>query len=324
MMDRRIFLTTIAGLLTAPLVAEAQPAGRIPRIGFLANVRSPATEGFEQGLRELGYVEGKNIIIEWRLAQGDLDRLPGFAAELVRLKVDVIVAPVEVYVLAARQATQTIPVVFALVLDPVGSGFVQSLARPGGNITGLTSAIGELYPKRLQLLKEAIPGLSKVALLTTRTEYAPVKASVRAAELAARSLQLQAETFEVRDAGDLERTFSAMTGKGIGAVLEIGVTMFYIERKQIAELAAKHRLPAMFPWREGAEAGGLMSYSASFPGLMRRSATYVDKILKGAKPADLPVEQPTRFELVINLKTAKALGLTIPPLLLMRADQVIE
>ncbi len=326
---RRIGLvvTLALGVLAAPLAAEAQQAGKIPRIGVLASIRSPAIEGFERGLKELGYVEGKNIVIEWRLVEGKFERLPELAADLVRLKVDVILAPATIYVRAARDATKTIPIVFALVPDPVEAGFVASLARPGGNITGLSSIATELTAKRLELLKEAIPRLTRVGVLTNVPEAAPPLRSVRNEQLqvAAESLRVQLQVQYVREAHDMEGAFSAMTRQGAGAVIALpGDPMFYAERRRIADLAIKSRLPVMCDAKESVEAGCLLFYGASAPDLMRRSAVYVDKILKGAKPADLPVEQPTRFELVINMKTAKALGLTIPRSVLIRADEVIQ
>jgi len=308
-------------LLAAPFAAEAQPAVKVPRIGFLANVRSPGTEAFQKGLRELGYVEGQNIIVEWRLAEGRFERLPEFAAELVRLKVDVIYAPADPYVEVARKATTTIPIVFAVVADPVGRGFVQSLARPGGNITGLTNVSRELAGKRLELLKETVAGVSRIGVLTNPATSALTWPET---EAAARALGVQLLVQEAREVGDLEGAFAAMKRGGVAAVIKLPDAMFYAQRRRIADLALKHRLPVMSAFRDFVEAGGLMAYGADIGDLIRRSATYVDKILKGAKPADLPVEQPTKFELVINTKTAKAIGLTVPPSLLFRADHVIE
>jgi len=294
---------------------------KVPRIGFLANVRSPGTEAFQKGLRELGYVEGQNIIVEWRLAEGRFERLPEFAAELVRLKVDVIYAPADPYVEVARKATTTIPIVFAVVADPVGRGFVQSLARPGGNITGLTNVSRELAGKRLELLKETVAGVSRIGVLTNPATSALTWPET---EAAARALGVQLLVQEAREVGDLEGAFAAMKRGGVAAVIKLPDAMFYAQRRRIADLALKHRLPVMSAFRDFVEAGGLMAYGADIGDLIRRSATYVDKILKGAKPADLPVEQPTKFELVINTKTAKAIGLTVPPSLLFRADHVIE
>jgi len=319
-----LLVTLAVDLLAAPLAAEAQQAGRVPRIGVLANIRSPATEGFERGLKELGYIEGKNIIIEWRLAEGKFDRLPDLAAELVRLKVDVILAPATPYVQTAKNATKTIPIVFALVPDPVAAGFVAGLGRPGGNITGLTSTAGpEIVGKRLELLKETVPEITRVAVLSNPADPLAV-ASLRDMQMAGRSLGVQVQVVEVRDPKELDGAFSSITKQGGGGVVELAHVMFYAERKRIAELAVKNRLPTMYAYRESVDAGGFVCYAANFPDLMRRAATYVDKILKGAKPADLPVEQPTKFEFVINLKTAKALGLTIPQSILIRADEVIQ
>lgn len=309
-------------LLAAPFVAEAQPTGKVPRIGFLANVRSPATEAFQKGLRELGYVEGQNIIVEWRLAEGRFERLPELAAELVRLSVDVIIAPAPPYVQAARQATTRIPIIFALVPDPVGQGFVESLAKPGGNITGLASRALELHGKRLQLLKEAVPGLAHVGILTNPTG---ADEGLREVERAAALLGIQRDVVTVARPDEMHRAFALIKAKSVGAVLEVpGGTTFYAHRQRIADLALQTGLPMMCSAKEFVEAGCLLYYGPSFPDLMRRSARYVHRILNGAQPADLPVEQPTTFELSINLKTAKALGLTIPPAVLARADRIIE
>lgn len=324
-----IGLLVALGVLVAPLAANAQQPGKIPRIGILASIRSPATEGFERGLRELGYVEGKNILIKWRLVQGKFERLPEYATELVRLKVDVIVAPAEVYVRAAQDATKTVPIVFALVSDPVAVGFVKSLARPAGNITGLSSIALDLQPKRLELLREAVAETRRIAVLTNlpASERDPRRdeGPLRAVQDAARSLGVQIEVEAVQDPGELDSAFAAMRRQGAGAILELpGDPMFYAERRRIADLAIRSRLPMMCAAKESVEAGCLMFYGASYPDLIRRSAVYVDKIVKGAKPADLPVEQPTRFELIINLKAAKAIGLTIPRSVLLRADEIIQ
>jgi putative ABC transport system substrate-binding protein len=318
--DRRTFLSVL-GLLAAPLAAEAQPAGQVPRVGFLANVRSPGTEAFQKGLRELGYVEGQNVIVDWRLAAGRFERLPEFAAELVRLNVDVIVAPADPYVEVARKATTIIPIVFALVTDPVGRGFVKSLARPGGNITGLSNVSRALAGKRLELLKEAIGGASRIGVLGNPATSALTGPDTAAA---ARSLGVHLSLQEAHEVSDLEGAFASMAMDGVAAIIELPDAMLYAQRHRIVDLALQHRLPMMSAFRDFVEAGGLMAYGADIADLLRRSATYVAKILRGAKPADLPIEQPTKFELVINLKTAKTLGLTIPPSLLQRADQVIE
>ena len=329
-MDRRTFLGTIAGsLLAAPLAAEAQTAAKVARIGWLGN--SPAAsphldEAFRQGLRDLDYVEGRNVVIEYRWAEGKFERLPALAAELVALKVDVILAGTVLAAVAAKQAIRTIPIVFAAVADPLGSGLVTSLARPGGNVTGLSVLSPELVGKRLEQLKQALPGVSRVAVLWEpggggeRTD----KDMLKRAEVAGQALGVRLQYVEARGPADFDRAFSDMTRAHAGALTVLPSPMFLNERRRLVDLAAKHRLPAGYPWREGADAGGLISYGPSLADLYRRAATYVDKILKGAKPGDLPIEQPTKFELVINLKTAKALGLTIPPSLLQRADQVIE
>jgi putative ABC transport system substrate-binding protein len=326
---RREFIGTLAGgLLVAPRASEAQQAAKIFRIGYLATNPTPhLQEAFRQGLRDLGYVEGRNLVIEYRNAEGKFERLPALAAELVALKIDVIVtAGGSSPVLAAKQATRTIPIVFPVAADPVTSGLVTSLARPGGNVTGLSALLPELVGKCLEQLKQAVPGVSRVAFLWQpgglgeRTE----KDMLKGADVAARALGVRLQFVEARGPADFDRAFSDMTGARAGALIVLGSTMFFIERRRLVDLAAKNRLPAVYPWREFVDAGGLMSYGPNIADAYRRAAVYVDKILKGTKPADLPVEQPAKFELVINLKTAKALGLTIPPSLLQRADQVIE
>ena len=320
---RRVVAITIAialGILVAPLAAEAQ-AAKIPRIGILWPFSPSRLEPFKQGLRELGYVEGQNIAIEVRGEEGRFKQLPELAAELVRLNVDVIVTSSPPAVRAVKQATSTIPIVMAAVGDAVDYGFVNSLARPGGNITGSSWLNTELSAKRLELLKEAFPKVSRVAVLW---DPAVGATALRATEVAARSLAVQLQVLEVRDPKDFESAFGAGKKERAGALFVMASPMLPVHRKPLVELAARNRLPAMYDRREYVEAGGLMAYGPSFPDLIRRAATFVDKILKGAKPADLPVEQPTRFELVINLKTAKALGLTIPQSILIRADQVIQ
>jgi putative tryptophan/tyrosine transport system substrate-binding protein len=310
----------MAAMMTSPVAAEAQQAGQVPRVGFLANTRSPGTEAFQRGLRELGYVEGQNIIVEWRLAEGRLERLPDLAADLVRLKVDVIVAPAPPYVQAARKATAAIPIIFGLVPDPVTMGLVTSLARPGGNLSGLANNPVEVHGKRVELLKQAIPGLGRVAILTTGGG----DDEVREVERAATSLGIQRDMVTVTRSDEIDDAFTLMKAKAFGGVIEMSRPLIYAHRQRIAELAVQAGLPMICSARESVEAGCLLYYGASFTDILRRLAQYVDRILKGAKPADLPVEQPTKFEFVINLKTAKALGLTIPPSLLARADQVIE
>src|SRR5262245_16216367 len=325
-MNRRAFVSG-ALLALAPLAGEAQQAKNVPRIGLLwpysSSVASPLIEAFRQGLREVGYVEGQNIAIESRWADGKYDRLPGLAAELVRLPVDVIVAAATVAIHAAQQATRTIPIVMTISNDPVDSGFVASLARPSQNITGLSILSPELSGRRLELLKETIPKISRAAVLWNSSNPSHALL-VRESEAGARALGVQIQLVEVEDPAELDHAFLAMTRVRAGALLVLPDATFRQQRTRLLDLAAKYRLPAMYWSKEFVEAGGFMAYGASVPDLCRRAAIYVDKILKGAKPADLPVEQPTKFELVINLKTAKALHLTIPPSVLLRADQVIE
>jgi putative tryptophan/tyrosine transport system substrate-binding protein len=329
-MDRRRFLvTSLAGVLAAPLAAEGQQAAKVARIGFLSLNLGPnphLKEAFRQGLRDLGYVEGHNIVIEYRDAEGKLERLPALAAELIALQVDVILAGGTPQALAAKQATRTLPIVFAAAAAPVTDGLVTSLARPRGNVTGLTSLNPELIGKCLEQLKQAVPGVNRVAVLWPpgglgeRTD----KDMLKGAELAARALGMRLQFVEARGPDDFDRAFSEMTKARAGALTVLPSTMFLNERRRIVDLVTKTRLPAVYTSREFVDAGGLMSYGANIADNFRGAATYVDKILKGTKPGDLPVERPTKFELVINLKTAKALGLTIPPSLLARADQVIE
>jgi ABC-type uncharacterized transport system substrate-binding protein len=309
------------------VVAQAQQPTKVPRIGYLTagslSTSSARIEAFRQGLRELGYVEGKNIVIEWRYAEGKLDRFPALAAELVRLKVDVIVTGGPTTTSAAKEATVTIPIVMGFDNDPVGSGFVASLARPGENITGLSSLAPEISGKQLELLKEIVPRLSRVAVLGNSTNPGNAQA-LKETELAAGAFGVQLQYLDVLGPKDIETAFGA-AGKGrADAVLALNSPVLNSHRKQVADLAVKNRLPAIYPWPEIVEAGGLMTYGASYTDLFRRAATYVDKILKGAKPADLPVEQPTKFELIINLKAANQIGLTIPPNVLSRADKVIR
>ncbi len=306
-------------------MAEAQQTKKVPRIGILTpdpvSARADLFEAFRQGLRELGYFEGKNIAIEVLSAEGKLDRLPTLARELVSLKVDVIVTVVTPTAQAAKQATSTIPIV-SISADPVGTGLVASLARPGGNITGLSVLGPEIRGKQLELLKETLPKVKRVAFV-----WDPANASTaltfKALEIAARTLGLQIESLEVRAPNELESALESATSKGAGALI-VGPAMAAAYRRQLVDLPVKNRLPAIYDERESVEAGGLMSYGTNRADLFRRAATYVDKILKGAKPADLPVEQPMKFEFVINLKTAKALNLTIPQSVLFRADKVIK
>jgi putative ABC transport system substrate-binding protein len=328
--DRRTFLAgTGAMLLAAPLVAEAQQAAKVARIGYLASNLAAfphLQEAFRQGLRDLSYVEGGNVVIEYRDAEGKPERLRALAAELVALTVDVIVAPGTPQAVAAKQATRTLPIVFAAVADPVASGVVTSLARPGGNVTGTSLLAPELVGKRLEQLKQAVPRVNLVAVLWQpgglgeRTN----KDMLQGTEVAARALGVRLQIVDARGPDDFNRAFSDMTRARAGALTVLPSNMFITERRRLVDLPAKHRLPAVYGLREFVDTGGFMSYGANPADSYRRAATYVDKILKGAKPADLPVEQPTKFELVINLKTAKALGLTIPSSLLARADEVIQ
>jgi putative ABC transport system substrate-binding protein len=326
-MDRRAFLAVAAagGLIAMPAGARAQQAGKAHRVGFLSlqSGLTSTTEAFRQGLRELGYVEGRNLIIEYRWAARKEERLPELAADLVRLKVDVIVTAAVPTVEAARRATSTIPIVMAAVADPVGSGLVASLARPGGNVTGLTALSTELAGKRLQLVRELVPKATRVAVLAHHGTSA-TRLFLEQMRAAAQQIGVQLVVQEVKEAGDLPGALTTMQHERAQALI-VQITPFSADNaKRIVELAAQHRLPAMYDVRSFVEAGGLVSYGPSLPEMFRRAAFYVDRILKGAKPADLPIEQPTTFELVINLKTAKALGLTLPQSLLGRADQVIQ
>jgi putative tryptophan/tyrosine transport system substrate-binding protein len=325
---RMVLLVALAlGLLWAPLAAHAQQPGNVPRIGVLSTGSPPATlprfEPFIQRLHELGYVEGQTIALEYRFADGKHERLPGLAAELIDLNVDVIVTSGTPAAVAAKHATSMIPIIIAIAADPVGEGLVASLAWPGGNVTGMANLDTELSGKRLEILKEVIPGLSRVAIL-----WNPANPAHRAAlgenEVAARALGVQLQPVEARAPHEFTSAFSAMSRERASALMLLADSMFGSHRAQVVELAAKSRLPSLFWVKDFVAAGGLMSYGASYPDLLRRAATYVDKILKGAKPADLPMEQPTKFELVINLKTAQALGLTIPPTLLFQADEVLR
>ena len=317
-----LFLTL--GALAVSLANARSPA-KVPRIGILspASGPGPRTEAFRQGLRELGYVEGQNIGFELKWAERREDRLPQLARELVRSNVAVIVAEGTLATRAAMQATQTIPIVMAFTADPVGVGLVAALGRPGGNVTGLSSLAGELSGKRLELLKEMVPGLARVAVLFNPATPA-ASAQLQEIELAAQALSVKLDALEVRGPDDLERAFTAAVSRRAGAFTVMADPLITEGRARILQLAGKHRLPGMYYAREWAEAGGLMAYGVSSADLFHRAATYVDKILKGAKPADLPVEQPMKFELVVNLKTAKALGLTLPQSVLIRADQVIQ
>lgn len=328
-MNRRTWLAGSLILLSRPLVADAQPLVKQFRIGILSGSAPTSPEaanvwgGLFQGLRELGYVEGQNIVIEGRYYEDRVERLPALAAELVQLQVDVIVAGTAPAPETAKRATSTIPIVMANHPDPVGSGLVASLARPGGNVTGLSLITPELRGKQLQLLKEVVPGLSRVAVLSNPTVPTHLR-EFREADIAAQSLKLTLQIVEARAPGELAGAFSAATKERAGALMNLGGSMFFAHRARIVELAAKSRLPAIYPVREYAEVGGLMTYGVNLRESFRRAAGYVDRILKGAKAGDLPIEQPTRFELIIHAKAAKALRLTIPSLMLARADQIIE
>ena len=315
------------GLLAAPLVAAAQQPPRAPRICLLAPYSASEWadryNAFLQGLRDLGYVEGRNITVDYLSADGQLDRFPALAGECLRLKADIILTPTTPGTLAAKQATNTIPIVMGATGDPVGTGLVASLARPGGNVTGPTEMASGLSAKRLELLKEAVPGISRVGVLSNLGD-AVATPQVKELEDAARILAVQLSIRDVRTAEDLPAAVARAARDGAQGLLTTVETIFVTNRTRVVELAARRRLPAMYPHRVFADAGGLMSYGPNIASLYRKVATYVDKILKGAKPADLPVEQPTKFELVLNMKTAKALGLTIPPSVLIRADQVIQ
>ena len=323
-MSKKIFVKLLATVLLTTVSAGAQQPTTIPLIGRLSNSHNAARfEAFRQGLRELGYEEGKNIVIEWRFADGKLDRLPALAAELVRLKVDIIVTAGPVLTRAAKEATSTIPIVMTFDPDPVGSGFVASLARPGGNITGLSTLAPEISGKQLELLKETVTKFSRVAVLGNSTSPGNAQ-SLREIELAAKAFKVQLQYLDVLDPKDIETAFRAASKGRADGVLVLPSPVLTSQRTQIVDLAVKSRLPAIY-WRSDfVEAGGLMSYAASQNDLDRRAATYVDKILKGRKPADLPVEQPMKFEFVVNLKAAKQIGLTIPPNVLVRADRVIR
>jgi putative ABC transport system substrate-binding protein len=326
MMERRRFIEVIAGgFVAAPLAAEAQQAGKVPRIAYIRAEAPPAAdiEAFRQGLREHGYVEGKNIVVEYRWADGNDQRLRAIVADLIRVKVDLIVASAPAAARAAKEATTTIPIVMVLVADPVAFGFVASLARPGGNVTGFAFLLPELSGKRLQLLKDAIPRLSRVAVLWNAAN--PYKAfDLKEVQAVAEALKVAVETLPVRGPDDFAHAFETAVASGAGGLITLDDPFTIAHRTRIVSLALKYRLPALYGVRPFADAGGLMSYGPDRVDQNRRAATYVDKILRGAKPADLPVEQPTKFELVINLKTAKALELTISPSLLQRADDIVQ
>jgi len=327
-MKKKITVLTLCAMLFALCSsAHAQQPKKVPRIGYLSNTSPSADsaryEAFRQGLRELGYVAGKNVVIEYRYTEGKSDRLPALAAELVRLRVDVVVTGGGATTRAAKEATTTIPIVFAQDGDPVASGFVASLARPGGNITGLSNFAPELNGKRLELLKEIVPKLSRVAVLGTSTVPGHAR-FLKETEPAAGALRLQLQFLDVRAPKDIETAFRAASKGRADGLLVLSGPVLTSHRTQVLDLAVESRLPAIYNFPEWVEAGGVMSYGVNLTDLFQRAATYVDKILKGAKPADLPVEQPKKFEFIINLKVAKQIGLTIPPNVLARADRVIK
>jgi putative ABC transport system substrate-binding protein len=320
-----LVLGTVLSVVSFP--AQAQEPRKVSRIGYLSGtsfaVNAARIEAFRLGLRELGYTEGKNLLIEWRYAEGKLERLPALATELVRLKVDVIVASAPPPIRAAKQATATIPIVMAYDDDPVGNGFVASLAHPGGNITGLATLAPELSGKQLELLRDIVPRLSRVAVLGNATRPGSPQ-SLREMNLSADAIGVQLQYLEIQAPTDIEAAFRAASKERADGVLVMQTPLLITQRRRVADIAITMRLPTIYARPEYVEDGGLISYATSFNDLSRRSAIYVDRILKGAKPADLPVEQPTKFELVINLKAAKQIGLTIPPNVLARADKVIK
>jgi putative tryptophan/tyrosine transport system substrate-binding protein len=328
-MRRREFIALVGGVIWCPTGVRAQQqTGKLPRVGYLrltsSSDRPPLLDAFRQALRELRWIEGQNIVIDYRFADGRLDRLSDLAAELVRLKVDVIVSLGTQGVTAAKNATDTIPIVMIAVRDPVAIGLIASLARPGGNVTGVSGYAGlEIVAKQLELLKETVPEIRLVAVLSNPTN-AYHQLAIKELNIAARSLGVQLQLLEARGPDEFDGAFAAMAKERVGALLVLADIIFNNSQTRLVDFATRNRLPAIYGVRESVEAGGLMSYGPSFLDFYRRSAAYVDKILKGGKPADLPVEQPTKFELVINLQTAKTLGLTIPPTLLSRADEVIE
>jgi putative ABC transport system substrate-binding protein len=326
-------VTLTLGLLIAPLAAAARPPGKISHIGVLSALfppvdpegpqRSPFWHPFWQGMRELGWMEGQNLVIEYRWAEGRFERLPALATELVQLKVDLILVAGGLETRAAAQATSTIPIVMFASLDAVEQGFVASLAHPGKNVTGVTTMTAQINPKRLELLKEVVPGSPRMTVLMCK-DLPTLGQGWEAMQVTARALGVHLQSLGVREPDDYARAFAAAIREGAEAIFVWRCYFNWLHIRRIVALAARHRLPAIYGWRGGVQVGGLMSYGPNESALARRVATYVDKILKGAKPADLPVEQPMQFELVINLKTAKALGLTIPPLVLFQADEVIR
>jgi putative ABC transport system substrate-binding protein len=326
---RKLIVALGAGVLGTPFGSFAQPPGKVWRVGVLVPISRPAFIGtdffdaFPRGMRELGYVEGKNLVIEWRFADGNSERLPGLAAELVQLKVDVILAVATPATAAVHKATSTIPVVTVNAGDPIGSGFIKSLARPEGNITGLTNMAADMSVKHLEMLRDMVPKLSHVAFMLNPGNQANFN-SLRIIQAVAPKANVKILKVEASTPQEIDNAFIAMAREKVGAVIVTAHSLFLQQRRQIAELAAKYRLPSASARREQVEAGFLMSYGPNDADMFRRAATYVDKIFKGARPGDLPVEQPTKFEMFINGKTAKALGLTIPQSLLIMADKVIE
>ena len=333
MTSRRTFVAGTMAVLAGSLTAEAQQSGRVPRVGVLLIAdpehhpiaRAQLAE-FRKGLRERGYLESQTIVIELRFASAPVQRHQELVAELVRLKVDVLVVTSTSMALAAKEVTTTVPIVAVVMADPVKDGVVASLARPGGNITGLTFLGPALVAKRLQLLRDTIPGVTDVAVLSHPGVFSEqtMRDMVDEAQTADKTLGMRLQVFEAKNPNDFAKAFSAMAVGGVNALTVFPSPMFYIEHRSLVDLAMTHRLPVIYPFREGADAGGLLAYGPNIPQLFRFAATLVDKILRGAKPGDLPVEQPTKFELVTNLKTAKVLGLTIPPPVLARADEIIQ
>jgi putative ABC transport system substrate-binding protein len=328
--NMKTVLLLIGFILTSIHFAEAQQPKKVPRIGYVSGTGNASNQGayveaLRQGLRDLGYVEGKNILIEYRGAEANLDRVPGYIREFVQLKVDIIVAPIRQAILAAKEATATIPIVMITAADPVANGMIESLARPGGNITGIATLSQDLNGKRLELLTNVAPKLSRIAVLWTSADRSTATINLKEYQDAARALRLQLQSLELQhEDPDILGAFQKATKERVGALITITSGALFLRQKQIANLAIKNRLPTMFQGSTWVDAGGLMSYSTNEMDAFRRAATYVDKILKGAKPADLPVEQTTRYEMVINLKTASQISLTIPPNVLARADRVIK
>jgi len=325
---RRKFFTLFGGAVLAwPLAVRAQPMAKVWHVGMLettaATLNATNLDAFKQALRQLGYIEGQNLIVEYRSGDGHIERFPQLAAELVRLNVDIIITRGTPAALAAKKATATIPIVMAAIGEPVETGMVASLARPGGNVTGLSAFVTELTAKRIEIMREVIPQLSRMALIDNMANRS-VPAQWDETKRAAFALGIQPQLYDVRKAEDIERAFSSAIAQRVNALSVGNDSVVIANRIQVVQLAAKHRLPAIYATRDFVDAGGLLSYAAHYPDLYRRAAAYVDKIFKGAKPADLPVEQPTKFEIVVNLKAASALGLTVPSTLLARADEVIE